>query len=69
MTKKETTELVTDIYKIFYDKESNMMAAYVATMSIASSIAQSIGITQEEFLRDCKDSFADGETVGKVTIN
>ena len=69
MTKKETTELVTDIYKIFYDKESNMMAAYVATMSIASSIAQSIGITQEEFLRDCKDSFSDGETIGKITIN
>ena len=69
--KDETTDLIVNIYKIFHDKESNMFDAYVATMSIAATIAARHGITSEEFIRDCKDCFADGETVSKtgVTIN
>ena len=69
--KDETTDLIVNIYKIFHEKESNMFDAYVATMSIAASIAARHGITSEEFIRDCKDCFADGETVSKtgVTIN
>jgi len=69
MTKEETTQLIVDIYKIFHDKESNMFDAYLATLSITASIAATHGVTEEEFLRDCKESYADGKTVDSVTIN
>ena len=69
--KEETTKIVVEIYKIFHDAEANVFDAYVATMSIAASLAANHGITEEEFLRDCKDCFADGKTVDKMsfTIN
>ncbi len=69
MTKEETTQLIVDIYKIFHDKESNMFDAYLATLSITASIAATHGVTEEEFLRDCKDSFADGQKIDSITIN
>ena len=69
MTKEETTQLIVDIYKIFHDKESNMFDAYLATLSITASIAATHGVTEEEFLRDCKDSFADGQKIDNITIN
>lgn len=69
--KEDTTKLIIEIYKIFHDKESNMFDAYLATLSIAASIAANHGVTESEFLRDCKDCFADGETVKmqSFTIN
>lgn len=69
--KEETTQLIMDIYGIFHTRESNMFDAYLATLSIACSIAANHGITEEEFLRDCKECFADGVTVDKMnfTIN
>jgi hypothetical protein len=69
--KEETTQLITDIYGIFQEREANMFDAYVATMSIAASIAANHGVTEDEFLRDCRESFEDGSTVSKMnfTIN
>lgn len=71
MKKDDTTKLVVGIYKLFEEQNPHMLDAYVATMSIAASIAARYGITSEEFLRDCKASFADGETASnmKFTIN
>ena len=69
MTKEKTTQLIVDIYKMFYDRESNMFDAYLATLSITASIAATHGVTEQEFLRDCKESFADGKTIDPVTIN
>lgn len=66
--KEETTQLIMDIYGIFHEREANMFDAYVAAMSIASSIAANHGITEEEFLRDCKECFADGATVDKMNL-
>jgi hypothetical protein len=69
--KDETAQLIMDIYAIFHERETNMFDAYIATLSIASSIAANHGVTTKEFLGDCKDCFADGQTVSKqsFTIN
>ena len=71
MNKDDTTKLVIGIYKLLEEQNPHMLDAYVATMSVAATIAARHGITKEEFMRDCKDCFADGETVSKtgVTIN
>lgn len=69
MTKEKTTQLIVDIYEMFYERESNMFDAYLATLSITASIAATHGVTEEEFLRDCKDSFADGQKIDRITIN
>ena len=71
MNKDDTTKLVVGIYKLLEEQNPHTFDAYVATMSIAATIAARNGITEEEFIRDCKDCFADGKTVSKmgVTIN
>jgi hypothetical protein len=69
--KDETVRLITGIYEIFERENPPMLDAYIAAMSIAASIAANNGVTEEEFIRDCKDSFADGKAVSitKFTIN
>jgi hypothetical protein len=71
MNKNDTTKLVIGIYKLLEEQNPHMLDAYVATMSVAATIAARYGITSEEFIRDCTDCFADGETVSKkgITFN
>ncbi len=57
----ETTKLVIGIYDVFQEQEVTMLEAFMATLSIATSIAKSHNMSKENFLKECEDCFGDGE--------
>ena len=57
----ETIELVIGIYDMFQEQEVTMLEAFIATLSIACTIARNHNMSKENFLQECEDCFEDGE--------
>ena len=66
--KDETTNLIIGIYGLFHEQEVTMLDAFIATMSIACSIARSHDMSKESFLQECEECFGDGDKFDPTTM-